>query len=135
MLKITKHAFKTIKGHAKSQSPKEACGILGGQKTRGRITHVFKSTNTDESPFYAYTIDPRELLAIIKEIEKLEDLDHLGFYHSHPLSSPIPSSIDMDRATWDGFFYLIYSIPLDSVGCWIWNEGMGCFVEEEIMVV
>jgi proteasome lid subunit RPN8/RPN11 len=135
MFEITKHAFNTIKNHAKTQSPKEACGVLGGQKTRDRITHVFKSTNTDESPFYAYTIDPRELLAIIKKIEDLKDLDHLGFYHSHPFSNPHPSSIDMDRATWDGFIYLIFSIPHDSVGCWSWNEIMGRFVEEEIIIV
>jgi proteasome lid subunit RPN8/RPN11 len=135
MLTLTKAGLKNIREHALIEAPKEACGILAGPRNQ-KITEVFRCTNTDENPLTAYTIDPKELLETINEIERSpKNLKPLGFYHSHPFSSSSPSAIDVGRATWDGFFYLIYSIPKDEIKVWKWMEDQERFVAEELKIL
>jgi proteasome lid subunit RPN8/RPN11 len=135
MIVLTKLAFKMIQEHSLQESPREACGILAGTTVENpRITNVFCCSNVDENPNEAYTISPNELLKVIDEIEGGKNgLEFMGFYHSHPFSSPTPSSVDARQANWDGFVYLIFSVPKDKLRCWRWREKSG-FMEEEVVI-
>ncbi len=131
---IDADAFKAIANHAKRVSPLEACGVLGGlMKEEPRVISTSPCDNIDEKPHVSYTIESRELLKIIDEIER-GGLEVVGFYHSHPLSSPVPSIIDMERATWDGFYYLIYSVQSEKARAWKWVEEGQKFIEEMIRI-
>jgi proteasome lid subunit RPN8/RPN11 len=136
MVIFTNGVFELIKAHALKDKPKESCGILAGAPTeKTTVTDATPCTNVDSNPFAAYTIDPTELLRAIDEIEGKGELKHLGFYHSHPFSSPIPSMVDQKRATWDGFLYAIYSVEEDEIRCWRWIEDEGEFVKEKVRIL
>ncbi|MFQ5800738.1 MAG: Mov34/MPN/PAD-1 family protein, partial [Candidatus Hydrothermarchaeales archaeon] len=130
-------ALIRIKEHALLEAPKEACGVLAGSRKEERtVTKVFSCTNVDKNPLSAYTIGSKEFLETVREIEENHgDLELLGFYHSHPHGDTRPSLIDLERATWDGFFYAIYSILEDELRCWKWSEDLGKFIEEEVLIV
>lgn len=55
-----------------------------------------------------YVIDPRETLAVGKEISS-QGHEILGFYHSHPDHPAVPSEFDRSRA-WPWYSYVILSI-------------------------
>jgi proteasome lid subunit RPN8/RPN11 len=135
MIEITWDALGNIRRHSRSVAPKEACGILSGPVDKNRVTEVFRCKNVDENPLTAYTIEPRELIDVINTIENSSrDLMHIGFYHSHPFSSPLPSVVDERKATWDKFIYAIYSAPQDKIGCWRWSDDKQRFIEEDVVL-
>jgi proteasome lid subunit RPN8/RPN11 len=136
MIAMSEAVFKKIKGHSLQESPKEACGILSGNTSENpRITRVFCCSNVDKNPYVAYTINPDELLKAIDEIEgDKKGPELMGFYHSHPFSSPNPSLVDMSRATWERFIYAIFSISEDRLKCWKWMGEPGGFIEEGVEI-
>lgn len=136
MLVLKTDSMKKIIEHSQSESPREACGVLAGFSLLNyEVTEVFCCINVDKNPFSAYTIAPTDLLDAINRIEEdREGLELIGFYHSHPYSGPLPSSVDKERATWDGFRYTIYSIPQDVLQCWRWIKDRGEFIKEEVLI-
>lgn len=98
-----------------------------------RVDRIFPCRNVDDQPKYRYMIDPSDQLEAFETIDA-EDLDLIGFYHSHPRGPRGPSETDADRATWDDRSYLIISLDGDEpwIGSWVWREGE--FVEERIVV-
>jgi len=127
---IEKGLVSQMVEHAKREAPEEACGILAGEGKR--VRKIFECKNVDESPFYAYTISPGELLEKIDEIEA-GGLEVIGFYHSHPMGMERPSAVDVSRATWPGHSYVIVSLSGGvKISSWVWDEVKGRFIEEEI---
>ncbi len=109
--------------HALSEYPREACGLLAGEKVGGRIftiRRVYRTRNASESPL-RYEIDPRDMYRALLDAEK-EGLEIVGAYHSHPLGKPYPSKMDEERAH-PGFLYVIISVPRIRIGAFIWEEG------------
>ncbi|RMF89337.1 MAG: M67 family peptidase [Methanobacteriota archaeon] len=135
MICFTEKALRDIKNHGYREAPKEACGILAGAPGTKAVSRIFPCANVDDNPLSAYTIEPEELLRRITEIEDSHELELIGFYHSHPFSAPMPSTVDVERATWDGFCYAIYSLTEDEVRCWRWNEAEGRFTEEDVRIM
>jgi proteasome lid subunit RPN8/RPN11 len=136
MLFIEKKIIRKIRSHAIKEVPKEACGILAGIKNDGyRIFEAFSCRNVDSKPNSAYTIEPEELLRVLSKIEVLKGIELIGFYHSHPFTSPFPSETDRERAMWDGFIYLIYSLPQDRLKGWKWKGETEKFIEEKTSIL
>ncbi len=133
MLKISKDLYQKIKDHGAAESPKEACGILAGM-TIDRISIVRPCSNVDEEPTTAYTIKSEELIQTIGEIDNSSELVLIGFYHTHPFSSPHPSAVDIERATWDGYVYAIYSSLYDRLTFWRWFEEKKKFTELDFLI-
>jgi len=92
--------------HARSGLPDETCGILAGQN--GVATRFFPATNADASP-YKYSIDSKDLLDIVTEIEDAGD-EIVAIYHSHTRSPALPSRTDVELAFWPDAAYLIVSL-------------------------
>ena len=81
--------------------PAEGCGLVGGRD--GVALGVFPIRNADASPVH-YTLDPREQLAAMEEIDARE-WDLLAIFHSHTRTRPFPSVTDIEMARVAGDFY------------------------------
>ena len=109
--------------HCKEAEPNEACGILVGKvrdldgMIEKTVLRVYLCTNELNSPI-EYKIKADEQFKIFKEIADT-DLELLGFYHSHPTTSSTPSIIDMQRANYVGYSYIILSLHSPETSSWI----------------
>ena len=65
--------------------------------------------NADPEPERRYSIAPRELIAAQK-IARQQELEILGFYHSHPDHPAEASDTDLREAHWTGCVYLICGV-------------------------
>jgi proteasome lid subunit RPN8/RPN11 len=65
--------------------------------------------NVCEEPQRGYEISPQALIAIERRARE-EQLEILGFVHSHPDAAPHPSARDLAQAWWLGCSYGILSV-------------------------
>ena len=107
MTYLTKEQYLDIVNHAKSEYPKEACGILAG--VEGKISKVYKMVSTSESPETCYFMKPEEQLKVFKEMRQ-SGTEMLGIYHSHPQSFAYPSQRDCEMAFYPEADYVIISL-------------------------
>jgi proteasome lid subunit RPN8/RPN11 len=106
MLTIAREIVEEIVAHARSEHPRECCGILAGKNNF--INHIFKLTNIETDP-EKYWMDPREQIQTFEGIDRLH-LELLGIYHSHPHSLPYPSPLDIKRAFYPTIAFFIISL-------------------------
>ena len=92
--------------HAQEEAPNECCGLLAGKDDS--IVKLYRTTNVEHSPF-RYNVDPKELLAIWREVDQ-NDWEFLGIYHSHTASPAYPSPTDVRLAAWPDALYFIVSL-------------------------
>lgn len=98
--------YRSIIDHAASVHPEECCGIVASDQS-GCPTRVIPMTNILHSPV-RYQMDPKEQFSVGKSL-RLEGLSVWGIYHSHPLSDPYPSVVDVNLAYYPDLFYLLTS--------------------------
>ncbi|MFC6903682.1 desampylase [Halalkalicoccus tibetensis] len=116
-LSFSRDAYDSLLAHAREGAPEEICGVLGGSDGVVRSTH--RVPNVADIPRTRYELDPEEQLTAIEAVES--DGELLGFYHSHPAGPPEPSATDRARATWADAYYVIVSLPEESVTAWYWT--------------
>jgi proteasome lid subunit RPN8/RPN11 len=112
--------------HSQTERPKEACGILAGRidEDGARISKVYECQNVHPNPTVEYLISPQDQVRVFEEIEEEEEIDLVGFYHSHPQGPETPSQIDSSRNYWPGYFIAVVSLtPEPKVSFWNWKEG------------
>ncbi len=107
MISISKKIYGSIIDHAKKGYPNEACGILAG-KQNGAGDVFFPMTNMDNASI-SYFMDPKEQLAVFKQMRKL-GLEMSGIFHSHVASEATPSQKDIRLAFYPEVSYLIVSL-------------------------
>lgn len=134
MIVLSKKLVKRLEEHAMEEAPREACGVLAGERKdkRSAVRKIYECKNVSRYPETAYEISPEELLEIVTEVEK-NGLEVLGFYHSHPMPLEHPSYIDAQRATWSGHSYVIISEKM-KISSWVWNEEKNKFEEEKVII-
>ncbi len=103
-----------IEAHAVREFPAECCGVLLGRRisTEGGQREVLRAQpcrNASPRPETSYLIAPAELIAAQREAREL-GLAIVGFYHSHPRRSAVPSVEDLAQAEWDHCSYVIISV-------------------------
>ncbi len=133
MILLTQDVEELILRDSRKRLPEEACGVVAGRRS-GRVKLALLALpckNVSPVPEAEYEISPRELLEVAELIEE-EGLEILGFYHSHPGGSPVPSAIDESRAVWEGASYLIASAE-GSLASWLWDGKK--FIREECIVL
>jgi proteasome lid subunit RPN8/RPN11 len=104
---ITQAAFDTVAAHARSEHPRECCGLLVG--TEQAIVKAVPVENVAPDPFRRYEIPPEAYLAEIRRCREHGGAV-VGAYHSHPFSAPEPSPTDLEMAFSD-FIFLIVGQP------------------------
>lgn len=86
---------------------KEVCGILAGKDKK--IEKIFPLVNISDSPKLCYHIDPKEQLAVFKELRN-DSLELTAIYHSHVDSPAYPSARDIELAFYPESSYIIVSL-------------------------
>lgn len=112
--------------HSTEESPKEACGILAGKVRDDTIdvARVYECQNVHTNPTMEYLVNPESQLRVFSEIEGDEDLDVIGFYHSHPKGPGSPSHTDASRNYWpDRLIAIVALTPEPHVTFWEWRDG------------
>lgn len=102
-IRIARAVLDAIEAHARTEAPRECCGLLIA--SGGIIEAAVPVQNRAAEPHRRYEIDPRDYLALVKQLRGTDDLV-IGGYHSHPRSMPEPSATDRDMAFGE-FLYLI----------------------------
>lgn len=112
MLIIQKDILSRLCSHAETEYPKECCGILLGKRLKkSRIAYkvVSAGNETEESQSTThFTINPLALFKIEQAAEK-ENLEIVGFYHSHPDCEAVASKEDICHMM-AGYSYPIISV-------------------------
>jgi proteasome lid subunit RPN8/RPN11 len=112
MIRIEETAWLAMLSHARNAYPKECCGILlGVEQENGErlVTFAYAGRNAyegDQSD--RFLIDPRDQVkANLKS--RAEDIDILGFFHSHPDCDAYFSATDL-KNSWPWYSNVVLSI-------------------------
>lgn len=112
MLTLQSDTLDRICFHAQTEYPGECCGVLLGRREEGqRIAYrIIQTTNSvgGGKRTMRFQIDPLELAKAELEAER-EQLEIVGFYHSHPNHEAVPSCEDT-RCMIAGYSYPIVSV-------------------------
>lgn len=110
----------------------ECCGLLAGRD--GVITDLLPAPNALASAT-AFEIAPADLFRLFRGMREA-GLDHLGIYHSHPVTDNAPSPRDLELAYYPEAAYFIVSPRPDAprpVRAFAIRDGR--FVELQIVAV
>jgi desampylase len=117
---ITEAALETIVAHARSERPRECCGLLLGAAQT--ILKAVPIENVAADPFRQYEISPAAYLAEIRRCREQGEIEIVGAYHSHPRSAAEPSPTDLSMAFAEFLFLIAGPVsdegPVD-VRAWI----------------
>ena len=108
MLKLARHHLDVIISHARSTSPEECCGLLGGAENN--VQSIYKLNNGAKDPLVTYEATPEELFAA-QRLMRARGEQLLAIYHSHPRAAdPLPSETDVRLAFYPAAVYLIVGL-------------------------
>ncbi|MGG4143241.1 M67 family metallopeptidase [Paenibacillus algorifonticola] len=93
LLQITTQAYDQLIAACLEALPREACGILTGERDIGKIVDVTAIANIHSSPATAFAFAPDDWVKAYYRMQKSRQ-SLLGFFHSHPTSPPHPSTAD-----------------------------------------
>jgi proteasome lid subunit RPN8/RPN11 len=97
-----------IVAHARSEAPRECCGLLVGKPRTPIVDEAVSTTNIDPGTT-RYVVDPADHFRLMKRLRGTER-EIVGGYHSHPRSPAVPSPTDVAEAFSAEFLYLIVSL-------------------------
>jgi proteasome lid subunit RPN8/RPN11 len=112
MIRIEETAWQVMLSHARNAYPKECCGILLGVEQEGGerlVTSAFACRNAYEGDQCdRFLIDPRD--QVIANLKcRTEDIDIIGFFHSHPDCDAYFSATDL-KNSWPWYSNVVLSI-------------------------
>jgi proteasome lid subunit RPN8/RPN11 len=93
--------------HAREEAPNECCGLLIGEGLV--IDECVRARNLDPDPARRYELDPAVHLEANRRLRGTRR-SVVGFYHSHPRSSPVPSATDRQEAYYPEAIWIIVSL-------------------------
>jgi len=111
-LEISHAVYGQLRKHGEETYPHECCGVLLGKALDGinEVEVAVRAGNTrTDSAHNRYHIAPQELVSIQRQARE-QDLDIVGFYHSHPDHPARWSQTDLAEAHWFGCSYVITSV-------------------------
>lgn len=130
-VQLFRSALERIVAHAEETYPQECFGFLLGHFSESRICVARPGRNVNTSrPHDRYEMDPQDFLQAQAEAEKWGG-EIMGFYHSHPDGTAIPSAYDRKRA-WEEYLYLIIPVSngrAEEARLWRVKSPEGPFVE------
>ena len=105
------HVLDSIRSHGEATYPQECCGfLLGTASTRdNHVTAIWKARNRHTETRRRYQITPADYRQADRAARE-QNLDVVGFYHSHPDHPAAPSPTDLAEATFPGYTYVIVSV-------------------------
>jgi proteasome lid subunit RPN8/RPN11 len=115
-LKITSELAEKIRAHGAQTYPHECCGALLGRDMDITDQQVYREIHglhplvnrRDDSPNNRFSVTSQDVLDAEKAARQ-QDLEVVGWYHSHPDHPARPSQYDRDHA-WPWYSYIIVSV-------------------------
>ncbi len=107
MLVISRAVVEAIVGHARSDHPDEACGVVAGPAGSDRPERFVPMVNAARSPTF-YEFDSGDLLRLYREMDD-RDEEPVVIYHSHTATEAYPSRTDISYANEPQAHYLVVS--------------------------
>lgn len=139
MITLGKQQLKEIREHGARDYPYECCGLLlGCFRPEGKfVTETYPISNAREESAKRnrFLIEPEELMRG-EQYARGKELEVVGFYHSHPDSTAVPSRYDLEHA-WPTYSYIIVSTAADATKdlySWEQEPDRSRFNQEEIIV-
>lgn len=149
MVRLSAQSWDAICQHAQEIFPDECCGAIlrrGDVEEVHRITNIQNAMHAKDPQNYprdatiAYFMDPKELLAVIKEADSGR-AELQAFYHSHPNHDAYFSAEDRARAmfgdepSYPDTAYLVISIydrQVKTIRAYRWDEAKKDFMETSL---
>ncbi|NIQ06389.1 MAG: M67 family metallopeptidase [Candidatus Korarchaeota archaeon] len=121
ILEIPREDLEKIISRAK-QSEQEIIGVFLGRKTqRKRKVEVTEFLTNVTQSRVRFEVDPEEFYTVIERAEA-EELDLIGFFHSHP-APPRPSDIDLTYMKfWPNSYWLIIDGNTGNYTAWQYEK-------------
>ena len=137
MIEIADEHLREIRAHGERDYPFECCGLLIGRFENGRKvvseTYAISNAREEEAKRNRFLIRPEELMRGEKYARE-NNLDVVGFYHSHPDDRAVPSNYDLDHA-WPTYSYIVVAVEKGQAAdlrSWEMESDRSRFNEEEI---
>lgn len=135
---LSADTLAAIRNEGEQGFPQEICGFLLGRVTDGNreVTRhrAVDNARAEGEQRNRYIIRPEDFLATEK-LARAEQLDIIGFYHSHPNAPARPSVYDTEHA-WPWYVYVIVSV-LDGragdVTAWVLQDDRREFGPEALV--
>ena len=100
-----------MREHAEREYPNQCCGLLLGWR-RGHDKHTLRAQacrNAAAAPAESFLVAPQELVQW-QRYGREQQLEILGFYHSHPDEPANPSEQDVSLSCWTNCSYVVLSV-------------------------
>ena len=111
MIRIDQNQLEEIRAHGVRDYPYECCGLLlgrfGPDGKSVNETYPISNAREESAKRNRFLITPEELMRG-EQYARANDLEVVGFYHSHPDSPAVPSQYDLEHA-WPTYSYIIVS--------------------------
>ena len=130
-IRISNDQLQQMLEHVAEVEPWEACGLLGG--SRSRVDEVVPIRNAAESSV-RFLMDPSEQIDALFRFEE-RGMDLVAIYHSHPAGPPSPSSIDINEAAYPEAIQLIWFLEEGGWVCRAYRYDDRAAIELAIDVV
>jgi proteasome lid subunit RPN8/RPN11 len=138
VIEIPADVLERIRLHARETYPEECCGALLGETSGedARVQRVEALVNRSaQERGRRYLVAPEDYERVERGAEK-EGLSLVGFYHSHPDHSAVPSAFDREHAL-PFFHYVVVAVPRGEPGearSWTLSQDRGVFEREELVL-
>ncbi len=139
MLQLLGARLDDIARHGERDYPHECCGLLVGSFTENGIkvvleTFPISNAREEEAKRNRFLIRPEELLRG-EQYAAEQQLEIVGFYHSHPDHPAVPSGFDLEHAL-PIYSYVIVSVRASEakeIRSWQMTADRSRFDEEDIV--
>ena len=110
--------------HSTKSHPNESCAMLLGthDDQQWNVKEVFLTNNMEKSETN-FTISPEELLHGHQLAEK-KQLELVGVFHSHPISSAIPSDTDKKFMKGNPVPWVIHSVMNNDIAAFVLDTSV-----------
>src|SRR5688572_16898253 len=138
MIELSEQCQSEIRAHGERDYPHECCGLLLGRFTGNggkACLEVYPISNAreEEAKRNRFLIQPEELIGGEKHAAA-NNLEVVGFYHSHPDHPAIPSGYDLEHA-WPVYSYVVVAVrsgQAEDLRSWEMQADRSRFDEEGI---
>jgi proteasome lid subunit RPN8/RPN11 len=137
-LRLAAQLIEEIRGHGERAYPSECCGVLVGRLDGDGVKEVARlapAVNRRTDDPHRYLIAPDDLRRLELEL-RTEDLEIVGYYHSHPDHPAVPSAFDAEHA-WPWYSYLIVKVDAGrgaEVASWLLDDDRPIMRSEPLEV-
>ncbi|MFN2492248.1 MAG: Mov34/MPN/PAD-1 family protein [Pyrinomonadaceae bacterium] len=138
MIYLARSHQEKISAHGERDYPYECCGLLLGTFSvdGSKVvieTYSISNAREEQAKRNRFLIRPDELIKGERYAES-KSLEVVGFYHSHPDHSAVPSQYDLDHA-WPVYSYIVVSVKsgaADDLRSWEMEPDRSRFHEERV---